>query len=482
MTTADRTERWGTGRGAGDRGPGAAGAAGYDEYHALLARQDAMRLRRRLSAPARPDRPARVDRMDRAAGPARPSGAAPVGPADRETIRRHLPLVAPFDALIAHLYRAMFEQHPYLRGLFPDSMDFQRAHLERAFWYLVENLDRPDEVAAFCARLGRDHRKLGVRPVHFEVFEAALAEALRRRAGAAWVPELEAAWLSMVGFAVAAMVGGAEEAVGEPVSWQATVTGHQLRRPDLAVLRVRTAEPFPYRAGQYTSIESPRLPHAWRPYSIACAPRADGELEFHVRGTGSGGLADVLVKRTGVGDALRLGPPQGTTTLDDAPAPEGSGTGDEARDVLLVAGDTGWATAKALLEEQVLRRPPGRTVHLFLGARTLDDLYDTAAVAELERRWPWLRVVPVIGDGDGGGYGSGYGVGHGTGGAEAVPVAGAVVRHGDWSGHLVRVSGPPAMVTATLDLLAEAGVPAAQVRHDPVGGTVPLAHGPAARV
>ncbi|WP_051804627.1 globin domain-containing protein [Streptomyces griseus] len=467
MTTADRTERWDAGRGAGDRGPGTGGAAGYDEYHALLARQDAMRLRRSLGAPAR---------AARAPGPVRPSGPALAGPADREAIRRHLPLVAPFDALIAHLYQAMFEQHPYLRGLFPDSMDFQRAHLERAFWYLVENLDRPDEVAAFCARLGRDHRKLGVRPVHFEVFEAALAEALRRRAGAAWVPELETAWLRMVGFAVAAMVGGAEEAVGEPVSWQGTVTGHQLRRPDLAVLRVRTAEPFPYRAGQYTSIESPRLPHAWRPYSIACAPRADGELEFHVRRTGSGGLGDVLVTRTGVGDALRLGPARGTTTLDDGPAPEG--TGDGVRDVLLVAGDTGWATAKALLEEQALRRPPGRTVHLFLAARTLDDLYDTAAVAELERRLSWLRVVPVVGDGVG--YESGDGRGYA--GAGAVPVADAVVRHGDWSGHLVRVSGPPAMVTATLDLLAEAGVPAAHVRHDPVGGTVPLAHGSAARV
>ncbi|MFD8013171.1 globin domain-containing protein [Streptomyces sp. NPDC058955] len=404
-----------------------------------------MRLRQRLLAPARTT----------AAAPAPVSSD---GRADRETIRRYLPLVTPFDGLIAHLYQAMFEQHPYLRGLFPDSMDFQRAHLERAFWYLVENLDRPDEVTAFCARLGRDHRKLGVRPVHFEVFEAALAEALRRRAGAAWVPELEDAWLRMVRFAVAAMVDGAEEAVGEPVSWHATVTGHELRRPDLAVLRVRTAEPFPYRAGQYTSVESPRLPHAWRPYSIACAPRADGELEFHVRRTGPGGLSDVLVTHTRAGDHLRLGPAQGTATLDDVPEP------DAARDLLLVAGGTGWATAKALLEELAVRRPQGRTAHLFLGARTLDDLYDTAAVAELERRRPWLRVVPVVGE-------------HAAG-AEAGTVADAVVRHGDWSRHLAYVSGPPAMVTATLDRLADAGLPAGRARHDPVGGTVPLPRGP----
>ncbi|MFF2775386.1 globin domain-containing protein [Streptomyces sp. NPDC058052] len=450
MTTADRTELWDAGTGAGHRHPDPAGGGGYDEYHTLLARQDAMRLRQRLLAPARTPGPAPASPPPGHRAPAPYDGRA-----DQETIRRYLPLVTPFDGLITHLYRAMFEQHPYLRGLFPDSMDFQRAHLERAFWYLAENLDRPDEVAAFCARLGRDHRKLGVRPVHFEVFEAALAEALRRRAGADWVPELEEAWLRMVRFAVAAMVGGAEEAVGEPASWHATVTGHQLRRPGLAVLRVRTAEPFPYRAGQYTSIESPRLPHAWRPYSIACAPRADGELEFHVRRTGPGGLSDALVTHTRAGDTLRLGPARGTTTLEDAPAADGP------RDLLLVAGGTGWATAKALLEELAARRPQGRTAHLFLGARSLDDLYDTAAVAELERHRPWLRVVPVVGER--------------AGGAEQGSVADAVARHGDWSRHLAYVSGPPAMVTATLDRLADAGVPAGRIRHDPVGGTAPLA-------
>ncbi|WP_282694613.1 globin domain-containing protein [Streptomyces sp. CC208A] len=461
MTTADRTEPGDTRQGTEHRRPGAAGGGGRDEYHALLARQDAMRLRQRLLAPAGP--------LLTASGPSssgpRPARGTPYsydGLRDQKTIRRHLPLVTPFDELITHLYRAMFQQHPYLRRLFPDSMDFQRVHLERAFWYLIENLDRPDEVAGFCARLGRDHRKLGVRPVHFEVFEAALAEGLRRTAGPAWVPELEEAWLRMVRFAVAAMVEGADGAVGEPVSWNATVTGHQLRRPDVAVLRVRTAEPFPYRAGQYTSIESPRLPHAWRPYSIACAPRADGELEFHVRRTGSGGLSDVLVTRTGVGDTLRLGPAQGTTTLDADPGQEGT------PDVLLVAGGTGWATAKALLEELAARRPRGRTAHLFLGARTLDDLYDTAAVAELERQRPWLRVVPVIGDGD-----SGDG---------PASVADAVVRHGDWSDHLAFVSGPPAMVTTTLDRLTGAGLPPGRLRYDPVGGTVPLARGAAARV
>ncbi|WP_234383414.1 globin domain-containing protein [Streptomyces dysideae] len=416
------------------------GSDAYDEYHALLARQDAMRLRRQMLFPARPPSPTAV--------PAQVAGCSYDGGADQQTITRYLPLVTPFSDLIAHLYEAMFEGHPYLRGLFPDSMEFQRVHLERAFWYLIEHLDRPDEVAVFCARLGRDHRKLGVRPVHYEVFEAALAEALRRSAGERWTEALEQAWLRMLRFAVAAMVDGADEALAEPAYWNGTVTDHQLRRPDLAVLRVRTAEPYPYRAGQYARLQSPLLPHTWRPYSLACAPRPDGELEFHIRCTGSGGVSEALVAHTRVGDPLRLGPAQGSMTLDDG----------LTRDVLIVAGGTGWATAKALLEELALRRPPGGSTHLFLAARTLDDLYDTAALAESERGRPWLRVVPVIGEG--------------PGAAEDGTVADAVARHGDWSRHHAYVSGPPAMVTAMVRRLTAMNLPADRIRHDPVDGTV----------
>ncbi|WP_367320423.1 globin domain-containing protein [Streptomyces sp. HUAS ZL42] len=421
----------------------------FDEYHALLARQDAMRLRQQLRSPAR--------LPSLASAAPQEAGRSYDGSADQQTIIRYLPLVTPFSDLIAHLYEAMFERHPYLRGLFPDSLEFQRAHLERAFWYLIEHLDRPDDVVAFCARLGRDHRKLGVRPVHYEVFETALAEALRRSAGERWTGDLERAWLGMLRFAVAAMVDGADEALAEPPYWNGTVTEHQLCRPDLAVLRVRTAEPYPYRAGQYANLQSPLLPHAWRPYSLARAPRPDRELEFHIRRTGSGGVSEALVSHTRVGDPLRLGPARGSMTLDDG----------LTRGVLIVAGGTGWATAKALLEELTVRRPPGRGVHLFLGARTLDEVYDRAALAELAKKGrPWLRVVPVLGAG--------------TVAAEDGSVADAVARLGDWSRHLVAyVSGPPAMVSATVRRLTAMNLPADRIRHDPVGGTVPLPPCPA---
>ncbi|MFD0265318.1 globin domain-containing protein [Streptomyces sp. NPDC127106] len=411
----------------------------YDTYHALLARQDAMRLRRQLMAPTRQPAAARAD------------AGSYDGAADQRLITLNLPLVSPSGELIDRLYDAMFEHHPYLRGLFPDSMAFQRAHLEQALRYLIDHLHEPEELAAFCTRLGRDHRKLGVRPVHYEVFETALVEALRGYAGGGWSAALEQAWLRMLRFAVAAMVAGAEQALAEPPYWNAVVTGHRLCGPDLAVVHVRTAEPYPHRAGQYAHVQTPLLPHAWRPYAIACAPRPDGELEFHLHGDGTDDVGEALVAHTGVGDPLRLGPAQGTMTVDGA----------AERDVLVVAAGTGWATAKALLEE-LERAPRPRRTHLFLGAGTLDDLYDTPALAGLEDRCPWLRVVPVVGER--------------AAAADCASLVEAVSRGGDWSGHLAYLSGPPAMVSATARRLAAAGVPSDRIRHDPVtgAGAVPL--------
>ncbi|WP_239146387.1 globin domain-containing protein [Streptomyces sp. SID10815] len=260
-----------------------------------------------------------------------------------------------FDELIGHLYRALFARHPSPRSLFPTSMEFQRAPLARALWYLIEHLDRPDAIVETFTQLGRDHRGLGLLPAQYAAFETALGEALRAQAGPRWTPELGQAWLRMLRFGVTALVRGAEAALREPPFWRATVTSRRLLAPDLALLRLRPHETFRHRAGQYVALESPRLPRTWRPYCPAGAPGAREDIEFHVRRTGPGGVSDALVGGTAAGDEVRVGPPRGNLTLDDAADGE----------LRLVARDTGWAAMKALLQE-------------------------------LDRRHPWLTVVPVV--------------------------------------------------------------------------------------
>ncbi|MEU6236895.1 globin domain-containing protein [Kitasatospora sp. NPDC047058] len=428
------------------------------EYDRLIARHQAMRLRRQLLAPATGHPGAAYppvgagtghhggyggygDESGESGDGAGDGGAGYDGAADQRLILQTIGLVTPFADLIDHLYAFMFTRRPYLRALFPASMEFQQTHLARMFSYLVEHLDRPDELAGTLARLGRDHRKLGVRPVHYEAFEEALCEAIRHRAGSGWSGELEAAWVRMLRFAVAAMVAGAESALTEPPYWHAVVVGHERRRPDLAVVRVRTGEPYPYRAGQYGTVEHPLLPHTWRQYSMGCAPRSDNEVEFHVRRTGPGGVSAALVERTAVGDRLRLGPPRGSLMPED-----------DTRDLLLVAGGTGLAPMKAIVEQVAAHRPRGRRVHLFVGARDRADLYDWPALTELGGRKPWLELVPVADDGPAG----------------RRRLAEAVGRGGDWTDHLACVSGPAGLVDEVRTRLVAAGLPPARVHHDPV--------------
>ncbi|WP_326770696.1 globin domain-containing protein (plasmid) [Streptomyces sp. NBC_01591] len=421
-----------------------------EDYHALLARHDAMRLRRRILAPS-------------GSRPEPWSAKAPQaydGTADQLLIHDSLPLVSPLEELIDELYRLLFERHPYLRSLFPESMAFQQVHLVGIFRYLIDNLHRTDEMIGIFGQLGRDHRKLGVRPAHFEAFETALIEALRVRAGARWTSGLECAWLRMLRLAVSAMARGADEAIAEPPSWEATVTSHELRTPDLAVLRVRPHQPYAFEAGQYASLESPLLEQAWRPYYLARAPHPDGELEFHVRARGAGGVSDALVHGTREGGAVRLSAPRGALALpDDIPS----------ADILLIASGTGWAPMKALLQQMDADRSRAHQVRLLLGLAAPEEwaapeeLYDAAYLEALRRGRPWLTVITA--DAAAARFaGAGLRALNGI----LTPHPGAAARQ-----HAFLALAPEASTTgpvrAIAARLAAAGVPAAHIHHETTG-------------
>ncbi|MEU9319816.1 globin domain-containing protein [Streptomyces sp. NPDC048295] len=419
-----------------------------EDYHALLARHDAMRLRRRILAPA----------GSRAGEWSAEAPQAYDGTADQRLIGDSLPLVNPLEELIAELYRILFERHPYLRSLFPESMAFQQAHLAGIFRHLIGNLHRTDEMIAVFGQLGRDHRKLGVRPAHFEAFEAALIEALRVRAGARWTHALEQAWLRMLRLAVSAMVRGADEAIAEPPSWEATVISHELRTPDLAVLRVRPHQPYAFEAGQYASLESPLLEQAWRPYYLARAPHPDGELEFHVRARGADGVSDALVHGTREGGAVRLSAPRGALALPDHLP---------AADLLLIASGTGWAPMKALLQRIDAERSRAHRVRLLLGpageTAAAGEMYDAACLEAFRRKRPWLTVIAAD-------TANTRFAGAGLRALNGIlpPQPGAAARQ-----HAFLALAPEAATTGAVQAvaarLAAAGVPAEQIRHDATG-------------
>ena len=66
-------------------------------------------------------------------------------------------------------------------------------------------------------------------------------------------------------------------------------------------------------------------------------------------------------------------------------------------DLLLVAGGTGLAPLRALVE-QVAAAPDGRRVTLIVGARTFTDLYDSITLDKLQCAHDWLTIVPAFSD------------------------------------------------------------------------------------
>jgi NAD(P)H-flavin reductase/hemoglobin-like flavoprotein len=348
------------------------------------------------------------------------------------------------DGVALFFYSDLFVRNPQLREMFPVGMGRQRDRLLAALGRIVSSVDDLPAVVPFIQQLGRDHRKYGVTPEHFSVLGVSLVATLRYFSGPDWDPELAEAWTQAYRLvAETMMAAAAEDASAQPAWWNAQVIGHELRRFDIAVLRVATDRPLSYTAGQSVAVETARRPRMWRYYSIANAPRPDGTLDFHIRLVDGGPVSPVLVRGIQVGEGLRLGAPVGMLTLDPA----------SSRDILLVGGSTGLAPLKAMLDE-IARRPAPPQVHLFFGARTADGLYDLDDLEKRAAQWPWLTVVATVSEEREPGRGV----------LGALPDV--IAKYGRWNDHDVYVCGSPGMVEATTDRLGRLGLDSDRIRID----------------
>ena len=223
--------------------------------------------------------------------------------------------------------------------------------------------------------------------------------------------------------------------------WHAQVLTHERRGPDVAVFSCCPGVPLPFHPGQYVTIECPYRPWQSRAYAIANAPRPDRTLEFHVRAGGPAGVSSALVHRLKPGDMLRLSEAHGAIALDPF----------SRRDVVFVAGGTGLAPAKALIEE-LARVNRTRWIHLFRGERRRADFYDRVSLDQLMRRHPWLTVIRATSEEPDE---------HG----EKATLADVITRHGPWPDHDFYVFGSAPMVGSTLRRLDRLGVDAGRIRY-----------------
>ncbi|MFZ1115713.1 MAG: globin domain-containing protein [Propionibacteriaceae bacterium] len=352
------------------------------------------------------------------------------------------------DDVPLYFYSHLFLSHPEVRSMFPIQMTAQREKLVAALGAVVSNVESLDDVVPLLEQLGRDHRRFAVVSEHYSAVGASLLATLKRFLGTSWTPELADTWAQAYGVVAKVMVAAAEQHEDvAPAWWEADVVRVERRSVEVAVIEVAPREPFPYRAGQSVAVEIPQRPRYWRYYSPANAPNPSGHLQFHVQPIAGGLVSTAVVRRLGQGDTIKLAAPVGEqlTLPEDGALP----------DLLMVAGGTGLAPLRAVLE-QIDRgwedSGSAPRVHLFHGSRMPWNLYDHEHLSALARK-PWFDYTPVVSEDR---------TYHGAQGLVATVAA----KAGDWSQRTAMVCGSPGMVRHAVKELQAVGVPAHSIRRE----------------
>ncbi len=375
----------------------------------------------------------------------------PTGPGDavRNPVQVSFWLLEPAaDAAMTYFYAQLFAMDTEIRAMFPAAMDVQRRRFFQALSHIAaaqKSQEDRDHLVPYLRELGRAHRKFGVRERHYEVFRRALIATLQRFAAPRWNETAKHAWETAFNHAAAIMIEAAEsDAAQAPAWWIATVTGMELRGPDIAVLTLQPEQPLNYLPGQHISIQTPHWPRLWRTYSVANAPRPDGLIRLHVRAVSGGLVSQVLVHQLRAGDPLVLGAPAGAMIADTQ----------ADRDVLCLAGGTGLAPIKAIIEALISAPDPGRRreIVLYYGARRHQDLYDLPALQEMELAYPWLQVIPAVSDEPA------HDIMYGT-----IPELAAKAT---WAERDIYIGGPDHMIVKTARVLRERGAPNRLIHYD----------------
>lgn len=202
-------------------------------------------------------------------------------------------------------------------------------------------------------------------------------------------------------------------------------------------LKLPANERLQFLAGQYIDIllkDGKR-----RSFSLANAPHDDAVLQLHVRYVAGGEFTEHVFTRMKEKDILRFEGPLGSFFLRE----------DSDKPIIFMAGGTGFAPVKAMLEH-AFHHHLDREMVLYWGARQLRDLYMPQLPSQWQQERPNFSFIPVL--------------------SEPVPEDGWKGRTGlvpdaivqdfpDLSGYQVYACGSPGMVEAGHKLFVGHGLP-----------------------
>lgn len=219
-------------------------------------------------------------------------------------------------------------------------------------------------------------------------------------------------------------------------------------------LKLPQSERLQFLAGQYIDIllrDGRR-----RSFSLANAPHDDEALQLHIRHLPGGHFSGHVFTHMKEKDLLRFQGPLGTFFLREEDAPTGADSPTVERPVILMAGGTGFAPIKGILEHAFYVGTQ-RPLHLYWGARARRDLYLHALVRSWVEAHANFRYTPVLSEPDPNDHWDG----------RCGWVHDAVVQdYPDLSGHEVYASGPPPMIEAGRLAFSAHGLPADRLFYD----------------
>ncbi|MCC7548314.1 MAG: cytochrome b N-terminal domain-containing protein [Burkholderiales bacterium] len=177
---------------------------------------------------------------------------------------------------------------------------------------------------------------------------------------------------------------GAGAARGAIQTWETVVGSMHRAAPDVMIIHLRLPEGarIDYRAGQYFNVVLED--GARRAFSFATAPSGRDQIEMHVRLVPGGRFTTHVFESMRPGDRLLIEGPLGAFQLRDGSTP-----------LIFVAGSTGFAPVKSMLEE-AFRSGIQRPMMLYWGVRHAEDLYERAQVEAWTREHPGFHFIPVL--------------------------------------------------------------------------------------
>ncbi len=206
-------------------------------------------------------------------------------------------------------------------------------------------------------------------------------------------------------------------------------------------------QPIPFRAGQHLQIQL--LSGEFCPFSIASSPRDNRTIELHILNVpeqeSSRQVFETLKQPT-----IMVDPPQGDCYLPDTPVIK------DASPLILIAAGTGFAQMLSILHE-VFARKMSNPIHLYRGERKAENLYSSEHILAWLEEHSNFHYIPVISE---------AGKDSDWQGRQGLLHDAVCEDFDNFEGAQVFISGSPAMVYATLDVMVDHGLDESQVHSD----------------